>query len=43
MSMQVINIMSTYPVKRKKDVYSETKYEYNKRNELTAIVDPEGS
>lgn len=28
--------------KAKKDAYSETKYEYNKKNELTAEINPEG-
>lgn len=36
------NYNITVSNKKKKDVYSETKYEYNKRNELTAVVDPEG-
>lgn len=36
------NYNITVSDKKKKDVYGETKYEYNKRNELTAIVDPEG-
>lgn len=29
--------------KAKKDIYSETKYHYNKKNELTSYTDPEGN
>ena len=28
--------------KQKSDIYSETSYEYNKRDELSAYTDPEG-